>query len=760
MNNSNTRSLNLGGRRHTATRGLAIAAIALMSATTVFSAFGIDWKPTAVGTYQWNDTANWTGGALPTATDEAKFPNNIATEGNQTINMPEGTVAGCLDVVNLASGQTGRTRTFTGSITTVSNNFRTGKTILKGRIDVTGSNQSFTRVGMASDFSRMGILEIADGGVFCATNDYAICVGRYSSDSSTEKAAGRLAVRSGGQLFLGGGGNVSMSGLMLGRADGNVVPGVFPFAVRRCSYFQDGGYALIRRFLAGVEPNVHAGMTIAGGVLELPWSEGTRYRVGHLGYGIFQQLGGEIYVNTNIVEVSTSDEAPALESFEIGSDKTLADGRLQSSAYLCGGTFVCGDVIAIQGVRSGLSSGAAPLADLTVDGDADVTTRNVRVGVNTGEGAAVLNLNGGRLSAIYIRRDVNGKNRTGANEVNANGGTLRIYHPTNPQSDFDFQFSGIDRILLYPKGLTVQSDVSTRIGAIAANCPLRTAKGYGVESVTIPSGATDWYEPPLVTIQGGSGSNATAVALIDYASNRLTNIVVTCRGEGYAADDALTIKLYKDQATAITSSKAEVTLSPNTPGTFVKTGTNRVVVAQQPYFDGTYEVREGLMLQTTSAACGSTNLAALVIGGTDACFQCGSGNTSANEAHWNPVNTNATLTLGTEYGPGKFWLPPGTDSKPFRQSFASLTVNGTGNVIEYVYPRNEGFKLSFGTISCAEGSEVTIPKWDTPYKVYVTGMPSGKCLKGVKFSGTEKYAMVGEDGQLIPAPTGMVLFVR
>jgi hypothetical protein len=344
--------------------------------------------------------------------------------------------------------------------------------------------------------------------------------------------------------------------------------------------------------------------------------------------------------------------------------------------------------------------------------------------------------------------------------VNANGGTLRIYHPTDPSADLDFQFSGIDRILLYPKGLTVQSDVSTRIGPIAANCPLRTAKGYGVESVTINSTATDWYEPPLVAIQGGSGSNATAVALIDYESNRLTNIVVTCRGEGYAADDALTIKLYKDQATAITSSKAEVTLTPNTPGTFVKTGTNRVVVAQQPYFDGTYEVREGLMLQTTSAAYGSTNLAALVIGGEDACFQCGSGNTNANEAHWNPVNTNATLTLGTEYGSGKFWLPPGTDSKPFEQSFASLTVNGTGNVIECVYPRDEGFKLSFGTISCAEGSEVMIPKWDSPYKVYVTGIPAGRRLKGVKFSGTQKYAMVGSDGQLVPAPMGIIMIFR
>ena len=736
-------------------RGI-FAALVLMSAT---AAFGVDWSPTAVGTYQWNDTANWAGGALPTATEGACFQNNIATEGNQTINMPAGTVAGYLNVKNLASGQTGRTRTFTGSITTVSNDFSTGKTILKGRIDVTGSNQGFTRVGMSNDFAMMGILEIADGGVFCATNDYAICVGRHISDSSTQQAAGRLAVRSGGQLFLGGGGNVSMSGLQLGRADGEVPEG-FPFAVRRCSYFQDGGYALIRRFIAGIEPNAHAGMTIAGGVLELPWSEETRYRVGHLGYGIFQQLGGEIYVNTNIVEFSKSDFVPVPESFEIGGNKTSSEGRKPSSAYLCGGTFVCGDVISIQGMYAVSSSGAAPRADLTVDGDADVTARNVRVGVNNGEGDAVLNLNGGRLSAIYIHRDVFAGNRTGANEVNANGGTLRIYHPTNPSADLDFQFSGIDRILLYPKGLTVQSDVSTRIGPIAANCPLRTAKGYGVESVTINSTATDWYEPPLVAIQGGSGSNATAVALIDYESHRLTNIVVTCRGEGYAADDVLTVRVLKNEATSKVVTQGGATLSPNTPGTFVKTGTNRVVVAQQPYFDGTYEVREGLMLQTTSAAYGSTNLAALVIGGEDACFQCGSGNTNANEAHWNPVNTNATLTLGTEYGSGKFLLPPGTDSKPFEQSFASLTVNGTGNVIECVYPRDEGFKLSFGTISCAEGSEVTIPKWDTPYKVYVTGMPTGRRLKGVKFSGTEKYAMVGSNGQLVPATMGMVMVFR
>ena len=733
--------------------------VAVLSAIAVFPVFGIEWSRTAVGTYQWNDTDNWSGGALPSATDEAYFRNNISTTGKQTINMPDGTVAGYLNVANLASGQTARTRTFTGSITTVSNDFRTGKTILKGRVDVTGSNQSYTRVGTAGDFSMIGILEIADGGVFCATNDYAVIPGRHQQGSKTQ-AAGRLAVRAGGQLFLGGGGNVSRSGLMMGCGDGNDNE----YAVRRSSYYQDGGYALIRKLMVGFEKNTHAGMTIAGGVLELPWSSGTRFRVGHLGYGIFQQLGGEVFVVTNIPSVTIYTEPGNVASLEIGGAKTTAEGRLPSSAYFSGGTLLCGDTISIQGAfdNGPISTAAAPPADMTIDGDADVTARNVRVGVNNGAGDAVLNLNGGRLSVIYLCRDVNGANRAGANEVNANGGTLRIYHPTYPGTDLDFQFSGIDRILLYPKGLTVQSDVSTRIGAIAANCPLRTAKGYGVESVTINSTMTDWYEPPLVVIQGGSGSNATAVALIDYASNRLTNIVVTCRGEGYAADDALTIKLYKDQATAITSSKAEVTLTPNTPGTLVKVGSNRMVLCEQPDFDGTYEVRKGQLLQSTGGAYGSTNVSAIVIGGMDACFQCGSGNTSANEAHWNPVNTNATLTLGTEYGPGKFWLPTGTDSKPFEQSFASLTVNGTGNVIECCNDSlsNEGFKLSFGTISCAEGSEVTIPKWDSQYKVYVTGMPIGKRFAGVKFSGTQKYAMVGGDGQLIPATVGMVIVLR
>ena len=140
------------------TKPLCVMAI-VISAT--FPLFGIDWSPRAAGTYEWNDTANWTGGVVPTAADTALL--EVPT-GNQTINIPQGTEVDYLNVLNkrTSGSLTGEgVRTITGMLTTVSNDFRTGSTVLKGRIDVTGTNQGYTRVGTSA--SLIGILEIADG---------------------------------------------------------------------------------------------------------------------------------------------------------------------------------------------------------------------------------------------------------------------------------------------------------------------------------------------------------------------------------------------------------------------------------------------------------------------------------------------------------------------------------------------------------------------------------------------------------------------
>lgn len=717
--------------------------------TGTFSAGAVNWLPTAAGTYSWGEPANWDG-VCPTTNDTAAF-GGTSLSGDQTVEMPDGSVAGCLDVNNGRNNNL-HVRTFTGSLTTCSNVFRTGTTILNGRIDVTGSDQTYTRIGTSSDFGLMAILDVAEGGIFSATNTHAVVLG-YNNNGSGTKAAGRLILREGGELYLGAGGNVSMNGLMLGRGNGASGP-----AVRHSSYFQEGGYARIARFICGFEKNGHTGMTIAGGVLELPHSTETRFRVGHLGYGIFQQLGGEIYVNTNKTVTGISESTPS-ESFEVGGAATSAAGRLPSSVYLCGGSFTCGDVFVIQGQANAGSEAASPPADLTVDGDADVTIPSIRMGVNRSSGAAVVNLNGGRLSTRYIKRASDG--HLGPREVNGNGGTLCLANPDNPNTEHTYHFRYIDRVLLYPGGLTMQTDMSTKLGLEDEIRPLRTAKGYGVESVTLTTGLDNCYEPPLVTISGGSGSNATAIALIDYRNNRLTNVVVTCRGEGYAADDILTVSLLKDSDTP-TAVTATVTLTPNTPGTLVKTGVNRLVLYDQPDFDGIYECRQGQLLQTTAGEYGSSNVAAIVVGGTNAVFQCGSGNATAVEAKWNPVNTNATLTLGTEHGPGQLTLPCGRDGKAFEQTFRSLTVNGTGNDIGIVADSatSAGVKLTLGTVTCAPGAQVTIPRWNSKMKVYVTGRPVGTWLRGVVFTGTDRFAMVGPDGQLIPATLGTILSIR
>ena len=168
------------------------------------------------------------------------------------------------------------------------------------------------------------------------------------------------------------------------------------------------------------------------------------------------------------------------------------------------------------------------------------------------------------------------------------------------------------------------------------------------------------------------------------------------------------------------------------------------------------------MIQT-SATNGSEKVSAIVVGGTDAVFQCGSANSTATVAKSNPVNPSATLTLGTANGPGTLAIPAAADgqSAAFAQTFASLTVAGTGNTIEMASGNAaaNGAKVTFGNIVCPDGAEVTIPRWDSPLKVYVSGRSAGAAFPHVRFAGTNWHAMVGNDGQLVPAP-GFMMTIR
>ena len=168
------------------------------------------------------------------------------------------------------------------------------------------------------------------------------------------------------------------------------------------------------------------------------------------------------------------------------------------------------------------------------------------------------------------------------------------------------------------------------------------------------------------------------------------------------------------------------------------------------------------MIQTTTTN-GSEKVSAIVVGGSDAVFQCGSANSTATVAKSNPINPSATLTLGTANGPGTLAVPAAANgqSAAFEQTFASLTVSGTGNTIEMASGNTaaNGAKVMFGDIICPDGATVTIPNWKSSFKVYVTGRPARTVFKNVLFAGTDLHAAVGLDGQLIPAP-GMTVSFR
>ena len=726
------------------------------------------WIKEETGTYSLTDPDNWKDGTLPTSSAVANIgyystalkTGFVEPNGHQII-TGDSTMK-VLEVISANPVTDSTVRTFTGNITAERCTIRTGTNEISGTLTLTaqsgssGDYATYSIVGTSAEGRTVlsSVLDIISGGVLLATNKHAFYVPRYPDSAGVSRnASGRLRLREGGSIRLASDLVNQNSGLLLGMttADGSSTASWLV-----SSYVQDGGYAKIGRFIAGGEPCANASMTVCGGILDLSYvGSAGQFLVGQKGYGSFQQLGGEIHVNTNHQLVTL--KYTQSYAFTVGSGLAASNGLTNACFYACGGKFVNGSAFSIQGPATNMTGVMA--ASATLDGSAVMTSRTVRVGANRGDGQAVLNLNGGILSTAYLR-GYDGGGRLGASEVNANGGTVSF---PDDGITIEDQFLYIDRINIYSGGLTVDCGRNINLGTASIAATLRSPSGMGLTALK-RSSLNGCIYTPQVMISGGSGSNATAVALVDYNRNAMTGIVITCCGEGYKADDTLTVKITRASASSgstIIDGTAK-TFAANTPGALVKTGTGNLNLYAQPEFDGTYEVREGRMIQTT-ATTGSEKVSAVVVGGADAVFQCGSADATATVANSNPINREATLTLGTANGPGTLEIPAAANGQAvaFAQTFASLTVAGMGNAIEMASgnPAANGAKVTFGDISCPDGAEVTIPHWKSSFKVYVTGRPARTVFRNVRFAGTDLHAAVGQDGQLIPAP-GFTMILR
>ena len=161
--------------------------------------------------------------------------------------------------------------------------------------------------------------------------------------------------------------------------------------------------------------------------------------------------------------------------------------------------------------------------------------------------------------------------------IGFNGGVLKAISRFNdsPYLFRDFA-AGTDHVHIYEEGATIDTDGKD----FALGAALEAPFGKGVEAIPLPQeiadlAAFEYIAAPAVEIvdPDGTGSNATAVALYDTTTGKVTGFRVMNRGNGYTRAVA---KVTKGGYT--NSYEIACTLTPNVSGGFTKAGTGVLTV--------------------------------------------------------------------------------------------------------------------------------------------------------------------------------------
>lgn len=322
---------------------------------------------------------------------------------------------------------------------------------------------------------------------------------------------------------------------------------------------------------------------------------------------------------------------------------TVAEGANKATdIYVDGGVLDLWNERLGLGYWGGISGGRA---SLTVDGGGRVVMSIVAMGRQGSGNASVVNLNGGRLEIMNSTGFASYGNTGNSRYINFDGGTLALVKDSRSSSTQGALTTTGDKVV-YPDGgiIEVPSDITANVTADS----FRKATGYGVSEITLTNPGSGYVTAPKVTITGGSGSGASAYAIMNK-DRTINRIVVTCRGENYAADDSVTVAISSATGSGAT---ATATLASNAGGVIRKTGAGAwQQQTNDNTFDGVIEVAEGaLKLNGAGFPSASLNVrpgaTLLPVKGTSSSVGCLVSTNGIAEIRADGSSDTATLTIG------------------------------------------------------------------------------------------------------------------
>ena len=205
------------------------------------------------------------------------------------------------------------------------------------------------------------------------------------------------------------------------------------------------------------------------------------------------------------------------------------------------------------------------------------------------EGASrvMVNLNGNSILSLKDAFYVKAVSSSARATLSFNGGTLeRVTGSPGSEQNMSL-LSGIDAVVYSGGGkIRARKSDGTASGMILNSAEFRKAGGFGVSSITVTHGGTGYLLPPLVNITGGSGSNATAVAQIDYEKQQVTTVVITCHGEGYKSGDLVNVSFEVPGSPVVSAAVATAHLAENTAGTLWIDDGNDITFGADFEYDG------------------------------------------------------------------------------------------------------------------------------------------------------------------------------